>query len=61
MQRVLAQCCYRRLQVSNVYATSCGYISSNKFMYQDSRVFRRGHLRIFRCPIAHLRKNDVAS
>ena len=28
---------------------------------RNPRVFRRGHLRIFRCPIAHLRKNDLAS
>ena len=26
-----------------------------------SRVFQSGHLRIFRCRIAHLRKNDFGS
>ena len=39
----------------------CLVINFNAVLVPRSRVFRSGHLRIFRCPIAHLRKNDFAS
>ena len=56
--------CMDRLTQPGLFATQEVKLTVIRIIYlRDGtpRVFHSGHLQIFRCPIAHLRKNEFGS